>query len=319
MPLVDLPLEELKQYYGITPCPEDFDAFWERALAEMHALDPKVELKPADFQVPFAECFDLYFTGVGNAKIHAKYLRPKGMAESHPAIVQFHGYSDYSGPWNQKLNYVSQGYSVAALDVRGQAGFSEDRGSAKGNTYHGHVIRGLEDSPEKLFYRSVFLDAAQLVEIVMGMPEVDAKRVGVTGDSQGGALSLVSAALVPQVKQIGIYYPFLCDYKRVWEMDRARDTYVELADFFRQKDPLHEREDEIFTRLGYIDVKNLVKRIRGEVLMAVGLMDTIVPPSTQFSAYNRITSKKSLRIYPDYGHEPIPHYNDEVFQFMMKL
>ena len=40
--------------------------------------------------------------------------------------------------------------------------------------------------------------------------------------------------------------------------------------------------------------------------MSVGLMDTICPPSTQFAAYNKIQSKKSLLIYPDFGHEGLP-------------
>ena len=41
-------------------------------------------------------------------------------------------------------------------------------------------------------------------------------------------------------------------------------------------------------------------------MMGVGLMDTICPPSTQFAAYNKITAKKSLVIYPDFGHEGLP-------------
>jgi cephalosporin-C deacetylase len=53
--------------------------------------------------------------------------------------------------------------------------------------------------------------------------------------------------------------------------------------------------------------------------MAVGLMDTICPPSTQFAAYNKIKSKKEMIIYPDFGHEGLPGVNDHVFQFMMGL
>jgi len=33
--------------------------------------------------------------------------------------------------------------------------------------------------------------------------------------------------------------------------------------------------------------------------LGVGLMDTVCPPSTQFAAYNKITSKKTLSIFPD--------------------
>ena len=76
--------------------------------------------------------------------------------------------------------------------------------------------------------------------------------------------------------------------------------------YFRHFDPLHEREDEIFTKLGYIDLQYLAPRIRGDVLMFVGLMDTICPPSTQFAAYNKMTANKQLAIYPDFGHEHLP-------------
>ncbi len=36
MPLTfDYPLEKLKTYTGMNPRPADFDAFWDRSLAEM--------------------------------------------------------------------------------------------------------------------------------------------------------------------------------------------------------------------------------------------------------------------------------------------
>jgi cephalosporin-C deacetylase len=102
-------------------------------------------------------------------------------------------------------------------------------------------------------------------------------------------------------------------------MDLAKDAYDELRTYFRLFDPLHQREDEIFTRLGYIDVQNLARRIKAQMLMSVGLMDTICPPSSQFAAYNKIKSKKELVLYPDFGHEGLPGVNDRIFQFMMGL
>ncbi len=320
MPLTfDFPLEKLKTYQGLNPRPADFDAFWDRALAEMHALDPQVQLVPAPFQVPTADCFDLYFTGVGGARVHAKYLRPKVNPEPHPAVLQFHGYTGDSGDWGDKLAYVAVGYSVAALDCRGQGGRSEDTGVAIGNTQHGHIIRGLEDSPEKLLYRQIFLDTAQLARIIMAMPEVDPERVGAQGGSQGGGLTLACAALEPKVRRAAPLFPFLCDYQRVWEMDLAKDAYSELKEFFRHVDPNHRREQEFFTRLGYIDCQHLAPRIRGDVLMGTGLMDTICPPSTQFAAYNKITAPKDMVLYPDFGHEGIPGWADLTYQFMLGL
>ena len=126
MPLTfDYTLEECKKYLGSNPRPADFDKYWDGALAEMRSLDPKVELRPAEFRARDAECFDMYFTGVGGARIHAKFLRPASAEGPHPAMLLFHGYTVDSGDWSDKLAYVSQGFSVAALDVRGQGGPSD--------------------------------------------------------------------------------------------------------------------------------------------------------------------------------------------------
>ncbi|MDF2668513.1 MAG: axe1 [Paenibacillus sp.] len=319
MPLVDMPLEKLKTYQGINPRPGDHDEYWERALEEMRSVDARVELIPSAFQVPTADCFDLYFTGVRGARIHAKYLRPKNLQEPHPAVVQFHGYTGHAGEWQDKLNYVSLGFSVLSMDCRGQGGKSEDTGGVTGNTHHGHIIRGLDDHPDNLLFRHIFLDTAQLAGIAMNLPEVDAERVVAMGGSQGGALTLACAALEPRIKLAAATFPFLSDYRRVWEMDQAKDAYAELKTFFRHFDPQHEREDEIFTRLGYIDIQYLANRIRGEVLMGVGLMDTVCPPSTQFATYNKITAPKRLEIFPDFGHEGLPGYQDKVMQFLLQV
>ncbi|MBB6735447.1 alpha/beta fold hydrolase [Cohnella zeiphila] len=319
MPLVDMPLEKLKAYQGISPKPDDFDAYWDRAIAEMKAVDPQIEMKPADFQVPFAECYDLTFTGVRGARIYAKYVKPKNVAEPHPAVVQFHGYSGHSGDWTSKLGYAALGFSVLAMDVRGQGGKSEDTGGVKGNTLRGHIIRGADDHPDNLLFRHIFLDTAQLAGIAMELPEVDPSRVAAIGGSQGGALTLACAALEPRVSRLVPVYPFLSDYRRVWEMDLAKDAYEELRIYFRLFDPMHEREEAFFRTLGYIDVQFLAPRIRGDVLMGTGLMDTVTPPSTQFAAYNKITSPKKLAVYPDYGHEGLPGMDEKTMTFLKEL
>ena len=324
MPLMfDFPLEKLKTYQGINPRPADMDAFWDQSLAEMRALDPQLELIPAGFQVPFAECFNMYFTGVGGARVHAKLLRPKNPAPQHPAVLMFHGYNGDSGDWISKLGYAAAGYTFAALDCRGQGGLSEDKGGVTGWTKNGHIVRGLDDAvngaPEKLLFRDIFLDTAQLAKIVMDMDDVDPQRVGATGGSQGGALTVACMSLEPRIKLAAPVFPFLSDYKRVWEMDQDKDAYAELREYFRKFDPRHEREEEIFTTLGYIDIQHLSARTQAKVQWYAGLMDTICPPSSQFAAYNRITSEKEMIIYPDHGHEGLPGKDDQVFEFMMGL
>lgn len=320
MPAIDKPLDELVQYSTSTPKPADFDAFWDQGLQELDALDTNIAFTPVDFKAPFAICRSMHFTGTGGARVHARIATPASQAKTPgPALLFFHGYSGASPSWVDMLPYVAAGFTVAGLDCRGQGGLSEDTISTKGNTLHGHIIKGLDDAPEKLYYRNVFLDTALLARIVMEMDTVDANRVGAYGGSQGGALALACAALEPRIQKVHSQYPFLSDYKRVWEMGLDQNAYVGLRDYFRRFDPLHKREAAIFEKLGYIDVSHLSARIQAEVLMAITLLDNICPPSTQFAAFNAIQSKKSYLLYPDFGHENLPGANEEAYQFMLGL
>ena len=320
MPILDMPLAKLKTYKGMNPKPKDFDAFWEKALREMRALNPRVEMVPNHtISVSYANFYDLYWTGVGGAHIHAKLVRPKKAGKPQPVLLVFHGYSMSSGDWCDHLGFVAEGFTVAAMDCRGQGGYSEDEGSVKGTTLRGHIIRGLDEGPEALLFRQMYLDTAQIARIVMDLPGVDKNRVAARGASQGGGLTLACAALEPRVKRIAPCYPFLSDYQRVWDMDLAKDAYEELKYFFRSFDPFHEREKEIFARLGYIDVQHLAPRIKAETLMAITLQDNICPPSTQFAAYNKIKAKKQMALYPDYGHEYLREWADKSFRFLVSV
>ena len=238
MPILDMPLHELKTYQGINPCPADIDAFWDKKIAEMEALGTGFELVPAEFQAPGVECFHMYYTGMHGARIHAKLVRPQVAQKPMPAVCHFHGYAGASPDFPELLAYTQCGMIVAALDCRGQAGLSEDVGGVIGNTLNGQIIRGLENrDPNKLLFVDIFLDAAQLARILMAMPEVDETRVAAHGGSQGGALTLACAALTPSFNRCCPMISFLCDYKRVWDMDLDVAAYNELRQYFKYFDP----------------------------------------------------------------------------------
>src|SRR5581483_11023168 len=126
MPIWDMPWDELVVYGGRNPRPDDHADYWDAALAELEAVSPDVEITPAPISRRTASCFDLTFTGIGGARIYAKYLRPANDAVAGPAIAVFHGYSGASPQWFDLLPYVAEGYSVVAMDCRGQGGRSED-------------------------------------------------------------------------------------------------------------------------------------------------------------------------------------------------
>lgn len=319
MPGIDMPIEKLMTYEGSNPRPDDFDEFWNRSLEELDSIDPCLELIPYPFPSSAADMFDVWFTSTKGARIHSRIAIPGGVRKKMPAVIHFHGLSCSCDRWNTLLIYASQGYVSATLDCRGQGGLSQDVGGGLGTTYSTPFIRGIDGAPEGLLVRDLFLDAARFVKIVMGLDRVDESRVGVYGGSQGGGLSIAAAALVPEVKLCAPSYPYMSDYLRVWQMGLAKGGYEGISYYFRNFDPRHERENEFFTKLGYIDIQYLAPRIRAKVRMETGLMDTSCPPSTQFAAYNKITSEKSVEIYPDFAHEYLIGDDDLVFQFLSQL
>lgn len=320
MPLTfDLPFEELLTYEGRTPRPADHDEYWERGLADLAAVPADVVIEPAEFQTPLARCSHLWFTGTGGARVHAKLLQPVAPTGPHPALLQFHGYTGGSGDWSSQLGYAALGYTVAALDCRGQAGLSVDEAPVAGWSMASYLLRGVDDAPENMALRHLFLDSARLAQIVLAMDDVDPDRVAATGYSQGGGLTLACAALEPRLKLAAPVYPFLCDFQRAWEMDLEKGPYNEITTYFRARDPLHVRESDIFSRLGYVDVQHLAPRVRAEVLMTVSLGDKICPPSTQFAAYNKLGGDKAYRLYPDFAHEKLPGADDAIFTFLQGL
>ncbi|MDR1705744.1 MAG: acetylxylan esterase [Clostridiales bacterium] len=319
MSIVDMSLEELREYKGKSPRPADFDAFWNDGVNEVNAVKPEAEMRPAKFSLKGFECFDLFYTGTRGARVHAKVIKPAGGTHL-PIALNFHGYTGRAGDWNEHISFAAAGFCVFAMDCRGQAGQSDDAGGVSGNTVNGHIIRGLSEGRDSLLFRHVFLDTVQLANVAMGMDFTDEQRICAYGGSQGGALTLACAALVPAVSQLAPMYPFLCDYKRVMELNLPTEAYKELKSYFRMFDPMGERAEETYNTLGYIDIVNFAGRIKGETLLAVTLDDDVCPPSTVYAAYNNIVSKKDIRVYQHHGHEHLPCFMDEVLQkFQNKL
>lgn len=318
--MTDLKKQELLHITGRTPRPADFDSFWDEGLARMEEIETEPRLSPVPMGVSGVSCFDMTFEGVGGAEIYAKYLRAEEASPARPALLVFHGYHRSSPSWSNLLQYVCAGFDVLAMDCRGQGGRSQDPGGVLGTTQGGHLIRGLDDpDPHRMSMHLVMLDAARLARIAANIRGTWHTPVAALGASQGGGLALACAALSPEILRVVAICPFLCDYQGVWEMGPEDTAYEELRDYFRMFDPRHEREKDIFTRLGYIDVQHLAPRIRGEVLMMTGGMDTACPPPSQYAAYNRIRSPKQAYFYPDYEHEVAPDMEDMALQFLLPL
>ena len=293
---MDMPLAQAREYMGSWPKAADHDEFWEEALRELDKLDPQPQWIPADTQFRSAECYWLRFQGVGGAQISAKVLRPKTPGR-HPALLLFHGYTADSGDWLNMLPYAAEGFCVAALACRGQAGASQDNGCYEGYTVRGHMTRGLAGEPRGLLFRQIYLDAVLLARLMAADPSVDPSRMATMGNSQGGALSIACSALSGLISRTIAIHPWLSDFRRCMELAfcyQSWSPYSEISDFFRRLDPLHQKEKEYYDKLSYIDVQHLAPRIKNPVLMFITQQDNTCPPSTQYAVYNHLTCEKQL-------------------------
>lgn len=312
-------LDDLKKYTGSRVKPEEYDKVWDQWIqtAKSHPLNYHIEEQSIPYQGVKYE--QLFFEGIGGGEVCSHIFR-KENSKNAPVLFMFHGYSANSGDVFDKLPYVYNGFTVVAMDTRGQGGLSQDHTLTNGTTWQGHIIRGLEEGRENLLYKKIFLDTIVLKRIIQNLPCCSNHEMAAMGFSQGGALSVVCAALNEEVTLSFIGYPFLSDYYKACELSKngAYSAFDELQCFFKVRDPLHEKEEEFFGTLDYIDVQFMAERIRGKALCFTGMLDALVPLETQFAIFNKIQCEKKLYVYPEYGHEELPKAKDIILQTLIE-
>lgn len=317
-----MPRKNISQYEGCTgstPRPSDFTQFWDRRVEEAWALPLRWRLEPSE--IPnnrYTRYYDVWLDGMNGAKLYAKFILPV-RAEPVPVVLQFHGYPGASRGWFEQSSFAGMGMAVLAMDCPGQGGYSVYAGAPLGTTAADHIVMGLDGGPEGLYYTEVFQDTCLMVRLALALEELDSSRIYVNGASQGGGLGLVCTALNPQqIRKCAALYPFLADYRRAWDLDRDEIVFTGMKYCTRWHDPTGEHLDEMFTKLGYIDVLHFANRIICPVLFGTGLSDDLISPPAQFAVYEQITSPKRHLIYPDYGHEEIADFDNHVMEFFAR-
>ena len=307
MPLYDKPLEELSVYNPASTREADFQAFWEETLAESAKLPLNVSLERVDYPALGVKVYEFYYDGWREARICGWYLAPEGQGP-FPALVQYHGYSGSKGEIHGLLMWALQGYAVAAVDVRGQSGNSNDPAPYTGGHVSGWMTMGIMD-PREYYYRGVFVDCVRALDFAVSRGEVDPEHMGIMGVSQGGGLTLAVAALDHRPILAMPEVPYLCHYKRAVEMATG-GPYLEISNYLHR---WPDREQQVWRTLSYCDNLNLASEIECPILMTVGLIDEICPPSTVYATFNKITAPKEMKVYPYHKHEVVDaHWVDKL-------
>ena len=310
MAMFDLPLADLQSYRPEVAEPADFDTFWSSTLQEARSVDLAATAVPVDNKLALVDSYDLTYAGAGGTPVRAWLHVPAGTTEPLPTVVQYHGYSRGRGLAHSSTLWAQAGYAHLVMDTRGQgwrAGGSSETADADpaAGTNHapGFMTVGILD-PATYYYRRVYTDAVRLLEVTQDHPLLDARRVLVTGGSQGGGLALAAAGLAPLagIDLVGAApdVPFLCHFERAVSLVDSH-PYGEIVQYLAG---WRQHVTQAFATLSYFDGVNFARRAQCPALFSVGLMDTVCPPSTVYAAFNHYAhAEKQIEVYPFNNHE----------------
>jgi cephalosporin-C deacetylase len=289
--------------------PADFDAFWTNAINEARKvdLDPRLTLLP-ERCTSLADVYHVSFQNESaGSRIYGILAVPK-KAGKYPALLRVPGAGvrPYAG------DAKSAGIGIISLEI-GIHGIPVNldpevyNSLANGALFSYSSIR-LNDR-DAFYYKRVYLGCVRAVDFLFSLPEFNGSDIAVTGGSQGGSLTIVTAALDKRIKALAPMYPALCD-NTGYLSHRAGGW----PHYFKTNEP---KPGEVET-LGYYDVVNFARRISVPGFYSSGYNDETCAPTSVFSAYNVITAPKELDIFLDTGHWTYPEEDQKVTSWLIK-
>ena len=277
------------------PAPADFDAFWTAKVAELATVPMQPELTPAESGRAGVEYFKVTLANIRGTHLRGQLARPVGGGK-HPAmlIVQWAGIYGLAKSW--VTDRAAEGWLV--LDVNAHdlpidepEQFYRDQAAGPLRDYW---AIGNQDHETSYFLR-MYLSCHRGAQYLTEREDWDGRTLVVTGGSQGGLQSFVTAALHPRVTAVLANVPAGCDANGPlagrlpgWPMW-----------YWQTKD---RDENKVRQTAGYFDVVNFAGRIRCPVLVGVGLIDTVCPPPGIFAACNRLAGPKEIVLLPQAEH-----------------
>ena len=273
--------------------PDDFDAFWTDVLRQAAAvpLDPEIVPDPLRSSDD-VETFQVFYTSLEHVRIAAWYCRPARRAERMPAILLSPGYQ--MDPPIPK-EWARKGYVALSVAPRGKL-----RSLSQFNPGYPNLLTHNIVDRNTYAYRGFYVDTWRGIDFLLSRAEVDASRIGVTGSSQGGGLTITTAAMRPEVRAAAAGAPYLCGFMDALELTHTY-PYEEINDYLRRHP---DRRPEVEDTLAYFDGISFADGISCPIIVNIGLQDNVVPPETGYALFDRIgSSDKQLYPYDGHGHE----------------
>lgn len=229
---------------------------------------------------------------------------------SYPAILRLPG----AGVWKSgpDISTASRGAIVLSIGIHGIPLTYDNDVYVKLNqtALSGYARLGAEDA-DRNYYKRVYLGCVRGIDALYTLSEFDGKNLAVFGNSQGGALSLVTAGLDKRVTACAAIHPALCDltgylYGRAggWpHFYQGLDKNSPMAQLYQKS-------------LCYYDVVNFARQLSAPTYFTWGYNDWTCPPTSMYSAANVIRSPKTFDIVPETNHWFYPEQLDRLVSWL---
>ena len=283
-----------------TTLPDDFEEFWNQGREDLARIDinPVMTLMP-ERCTDKADVFHVQIDNI-EGKIYGILCKPK-MEGKYPAILHVPGAGIrpyYGNVAEAEKGFVSFTIGIHGIPVNLDPGVYND---LREGALRNYWTMNLDDK-DRAYYKRVYLGCVRAVDFIESLDCFDGENIGVTGGSQGGALSIVTAGLDPRIDYLAAFYPALSDLTGFLH-GRAGGWPKIFRDEFTNKPEKVETSK-------YFDVVNFARFVKAAGWYSWGYNDQVCPPTSMYAAYNLITAQKELHVFQETQHWTFPEQQE---------
>ncbi|QMW05471.1 acetylxylan esterase [Spirosoma foliorum] len=313
-----------KEYRGLTTAgfepltikptvanPADFKAFWDQAKADLAKIpmDVRMTLLP-ERCTELTNVYQLNLQNINNSRFYGILCVPKKEGK-YPAILRVPGAG--VRPYNGMIAEAEKGFITLEVGIHGVPVTMDPivYDNLSRGALNGYPFANLDDR-DRYYYKRVYLGCVRAVDFLVSMPQYDGQNLAVTGGSQGGALSIVTAGLDSRIKWLGAYYPALADVTGYLSGRAGGWPHMFTGDNLAY----NNKPDRIKTT-GYYDVVNFARLVNVPGYYSWGFNDETCPPTSMYAAYNVIPGPKMLDVVLDTGHWTYPEQTEKMTTWLL--
>lgn len=301
-----------EQIAPTVPLPADFQQFWDNAKAEAAKVPMDVELTPLPQYA--TTTVDVFLVNLQNYKkgqrLYGYLCKPKAPGK-YPVLFTPPG----AGVKNivPSTTFAEQGYISLSIEIHGISPMLDVETYSNISRALGDYMTIKLDDRDNYYYKKVYLGCVRSIDYLCSLPEWDGKNVVVTGGSQGGALSIVTAGLDKRVTCLAAFYPALCDITGY--LHNRAGGWPHMLNKGNQ--PVNNTPEKLRT-ISYYDVVNFAKQVTAPGFYSWGYNDNTCPPTSVFAAINSVKAPKTIVITPITGHWRFEETNQESLEWLKK-